>query len=627
MTKRERMKLNKAEERIASGEIIDQKSWKYLVELNSSTADQLDSIALIDGSRKYTYRQMFRNWEYYAEVFSALGMTREKGSRVGILAGIGAEPLLSFYALNMTGASVSMIPFFAALNEKMLENMIREEGITDLLVSDAITGIMGTVAPFPVFLKKFLEKKEELGLSNIIVLHVPVEGRFADKRLSVESRWIHEQLRDMPGIFLMEDLLCEYEASPIYYDSDTSGECSLIIHTSGTSDGIPKPVPFTDRQVNAAVNRFMHMEMTRELRGCAVSLQLIEMAGSYAIFDMVHLPLAYGGTVILLPQGLETPLLYKAIGEYRVNTLFISSLLIDKWMELPDYKAPDLSSLKLIAVGGSYLSADKKKTYNEWIRQRGARVRIINGYGLTETGAACILAPVDREDDAIGYPMPGVQVRIFDEEEEKFYKPEDGPRTGGLYIACDSLSSGRIGDKVYFEPTMIDGVPYYCTYDLVKVDQDGCLTAMGRMNRFFVNEKGVRFDSGLVEIAMTSRPGIRECGVVPAYKKQIHDTVPVLYLMTDSKGKESVRKVKEAICHVFITEELGSSMSLPDAVVITREIPYNAAGKVDSHEIAKGNVKGDRFKVIPIYRKDKLADIRLLPARDEGLPDFKDLIV
>ena len=121
------------------------------------TADQLDSIALIDGSRKYTYRQMFRNWEYYAEVFSALGMTREKGSRVGILAGIGAEPLLSFYALNMTGASVSMIPFFAALNEKMLENMIREEGITDLLVSDAITGIMGTVAPFPVFLKKFLE--------------------------------------------------------------------------------------------------------------------------------------------------------------------------------------------------------------------------------------------------------------------------------------------------------------------------------------------------------------------------------------------------------------------------------------------------------------------------------------
>ena len=127
MTKRERMKLEKIEERIASGEIINQKCWEYIVELNSYSAEQLDRTALIDADRKYTYRQLFRNWEYYAEVFSALGMTGQNHSRVGILGGFGAEPTIAYFALNMTGASVSLIPEFLGTDVETIKNMIREE--------------------------------------------------------------------------------------------------------------------------------------------------------------------------------------------------------------------------------------------------------------------------------------------------------------------------------------------------------------------------------------------------------------------------------------------------------------------------------------------------------------------
>ena len=63
----------------------EQKAWKYLRNLNSLNSDDLNRQAVIDGNRKYTYGQMFREWERYASVFSALEMTEEQNARVGIL--------------------------------------------------------------------------------------------------------------------------------------------------------------------------------------------------------------------------------------------------------------------------------------------------------------------------------------------------------------------------------------------------------------------------------------------------------------------------------------------------------------------------------------------------------------
>ena len=52
---------------------IKQKSWKYIYDANSNSEDELNAIALIDLNKKYTYREMFNEWEKYASVFSALG--------------------------------------------------------------------------------------------------------------------------------------------------------------------------------------------------------------------------------------------------------------------------------------------------------------------------------------------------------------------------------------------------------------------------------------------------------------------------------------------------------------------------------------------------------------------------
>ncbi|MCR5624044.1 MAG: alpha/beta hydrolase, partial [Lachnospiraceae bacterium] len=55
MKKIEQERLDKINERIESGEIIEQKAWEMIKELNSYSEERLNSVALINAEREYTY--------------------------------------------------------------------------------------------------------------------------------------------------------------------------------------------------------------------------------------------------------------------------------------------------------------------------------------------------------------------------------------------------------------------------------------------------------------------------------------------------------------------------------------------------------------------------------------------
>ena len=81
----------------------EQKAWKYIHDLCSLNSSDMSRLAVIDGNKKYTYRRMFREWERYASVFTAMEMTGEENARVGVLGSTCAEVIFAFYGLNMVG--------------------------------------------------------------------------------------------------------------------------------------------------------------------------------------------------------------------------------------------------------------------------------------------------------------------------------------------------------------------------------------------------------------------------------------------------------------------------------------------------------------------------------------------
>ena len=584
-------------------EIVNKKSWKYLVEVNSVSEERLNKVALIGMDRTYTYRQMFKNWEKYAEVFSALNITGENHSRLAVFDCCSIETSFAMYAANMTGASVAG---FAAtyISEKFpLDRAIREEKITDLFINDVIVN--------KKLLLNVAKKKYELGIRNIIVVRIPIEHEKMDPKLVSFSKKNYEELREVKGVLFMDDLLKEYEATPIKYASEEQDQDAFIMHTSGTTKGISKPVPLSDKALNAAAENQKLSGKFNDFANGAVILCTMVATSVYGFVNQLHEPLAFGAKVLILPMANSNPFFTEAIGYYKVNALFLTPYYFEIWCKMPKEMVPDFTTVKYVIVGGAYMSAEARKRYKKLAKEHGGEPQFINGYGMSETAGACIIQTEEVNNDSIGIPLPGVEVRIFDESDNTFYKVEDR-HSGVLYIHSDSISLGKIDDNVFFETEEIDGLPYICTYDVVHVNDDGTLTCKGRANRYFVNNDGIKFDAGIVETMIQAEPGVEICAVVPWYDKFLtHDTVPVLYVQTVGNVGNAEKTVSEALCNVFIHKDKEKETNLPMQCVITNQIPRNANGKADIFKITQEEIPGQRYIVRPKREGGKLVDITL----------------
>ncbi len=598
-------------ERLESGAMIDQPCWSFIKEMNSFSEERLDSVAIRDGYHAYTYRQLFRKWERYAEAFSGIGITGENHSRVALISTPTAESVFALYGLNMTGTSASLIYPLDLFDDKQIHSMIEREKITDLIVSE--------VWAFPKLMKRLLRDRESLGLRNIIVLESPMGGDFIVPWLEGIRNLNTALFREFDGGLVMEDLLKEYEATPIVYGPKKSSDSAIVLHTTGTVNGMHKPVPMSDKALNAFVPIALKAKATYDdfqgLPDHLVTCMTLNMSWVYGMVDMLHMPLGLGMELISLPWGGTNPRYGEAIEHYGFSVMFTSMNILDSWLKtMPEM---DLSTVKVVFMGGTYVSPEYKQKFNDYLKSCGSTARVINGYGLSELGGACIIAPSDRDDDAIGFPLPGYKVKIYDEDEKRYYDLADGPRTGLLVISSDTISSGKLDDTVFFELDRIDGEDYFNTNDLVRVNEDGSMTCIGRSNQFFINNAGVRFDAGLVQTAITAQPGIVACGLAPEFHKTLHDNIPVLYVETDKQGLNDLATIYQALIQAFIKGDTLEDTNMPSQCVIVEKIPLNTGGKVDLKRLASGAVTGDRFSVKPVKAVDgKVIDVVLVPAAE-----------
>lgn len=592
----------------------NQKAWKYIRDVTNTDLGNLNRIAIEDGVRKYTYGLMFREWERYASVFSALGMTAENRSRVGILGSTCAEGIFAFYGLNMVGADVSLVPSYSSLTPRKVVETIRSEKLTDFIVTDDFAQAN--------LIQELLSRQSELALRNILVLHVPVTGVTVNGALSAVQEAKHLYMQGLFGPVCMDTLLAVYGDHPVNYASEASGDTAVILHTSGTTGGTGKPVALSDRAVNAAAACFYKYEGLELPWENLVTAVIVDLSNAYSLIDQVHLPFAVGATVVCAPGGILNPWFYKAIPAHGITFLFTVSAMFERWMKLPECGDMDFSSLRFVALGGASVSVADKRRYHDFLRRHGAgEVELLNGYGVSELGGACCLSSPDLDDEAIGYPLPGVSVRLLDEEKGVFLSEKDAPCEGVLYLNSTAIATTELDGEVILKTERVGRKLYICTNDLVRMDTDGKLTFLGRANRYFLHDEGKKYESGRVETEFSRQSGIESCAVAPVYVKTTHDNIPMLCVKTLAAGEAAGEAVQKALRQVFIVEKTLKPDNIPSRVMIARELPRNANGKIDLYRISRGEVEGDVYTVKPVYLLDTLADFKLLPCQ-EGPADM-----
>lgn len=583
---------------------IEQKAWHYLKEINSLCPDQSDALALTDGCRSYRYTQMFERFEKNAAVFTALGMTCRNRSRVGLIGSTSADTVCALYGLNMVGAEVSVISCFQSFQIRKLIYTIRNEALTDLILTDDYVQ--------PDVFAGLMAQKEALGLRNVIYLHIPIGGKAIEHGLSLMQEQKYAWMWNWVAPYTMDALLAQYGSGSVDYASLDSCDTSFILHTSGTSTGTGKPIPLSDKALNFFGRSYHMLPGLGDLTEKAVCGVSIDLSNVYALANQLHAPLALNAAVVMVPGAAFNPLYYRAVTDTEMSVLFTTPAQLEMWIQLIPAPNFDFSTLRCVVSGGAAMSVRSKKRIRSFLTRHGAKnLRLIDGYGLSELGGACILSTTDPEDASIGYPLPGVEVRLFDEESGVFKGREDAPCTGVLYLRSDAMTCGFLDGQDLVRQEIVEGKRFLCSNDLVSMDETGKITFLGRANRYFLNNDGIKYESGKVEIAFSGQEGIESCGVVPVYLKSIHDNIPMLCVKPLINDDTAEAVVCRALETVFLKDQSLALTNIPLRVLIAEELPRNPNGKIDANRIGRGLVVGRRYAVETDRENEQITGFRL----------------
>ncbi|MBS1859814.1 MAG: long-chain fatty acid--CoA ligase [Acidobacteria bacterium] len=140
--------------------------------------------------------------------------------------------------------------------------------------------------------------------------------------------------------------------------------------------------------------------------------------------------------------------------------------------------------LKVPASGAAPLGKDLAEFYE------AIGMPLIEGYGLTEGGVAS-LNPLDRpKPGSIGIPLPGVEVRISEENE--------------ILIKSPCLFSGYLNDPGTTSEVLRGG--WLHTGDIGHVDSDGYIFITGRKKELIVSSTGKKIYPARVEALFKTEP-------------------------------------------------------------------------------------------------------------------------
>jgi acyl-CoA synthetase (AMP-forming)/AMP-acid ligase II len=333
---------------------------------------------------------------------------------------------------------------------------------------------------------------------------------------------------------------------------------SLLLTTSGTT-GAPRLVrrdaPALDA-VGTACARTIGIDEAD------VMLAMVPLHHSYGI-DQALLTAVVAGCAIELHRRFDPVRARLALLERGISILPAVPVMFDalaRHSKLP-IRVP---RLRRAYSAGSPLP---RRVFDQFERAFGVGIGQI--YGATEFGSVTFNDPDgdDRDPEAAGRPMQGVQIRILDPRDPDPERPAASGSEGQLAVASPSMMSAYVGEA---RPPTERG--FLLTGDLGRLDAAGRLRLTGRL-RLLIDVGGIKVNPAEVESVLVRHPAVREAVVL---------AVP----FSDTTARLRALVVPEPGCEVrpdelrrFAREHL-IHYKVPRIIEIRTNMPRSPTGKI-----------------------------------------------
>nr|XP_016994998.2 luciferin 4-monooxygenase-like [Drosophila takahashii] len=358
----------------------------------------------------------------------------------------------------------------------------------------------------------------------------------------------------LEGVSSIEALLVPTDSEQFYRPEplQEGGKQTVAILCSSGTTGPPKCAHFSSTRL-----------ISQTLLDCGPVLfsttSLSWMSGLW--FLMVTTALR---TTRLITKNPFTPLyILQLVEKYKVSCLSVSPANTVALINFPGATAEVLTSIRYLLLGGTIIFPATVQRSRELFK--GAIVTTI--YGMTESG---VIASGIGNDKAVGWPAPGVRVRIVDEKGENLGHNQ----IGEVYAHTGETWKG------YFEnpeetSRMQDPEGWFHTGDLGYFDERHYLYLVDR-RRSTLKYQYVHYWPGEIENVISELKEVQNVCVVGIHNELTGDEAGALVVTK----KESVISAKDIIDHVA-RRLPGVHRQLHAGVQFTEELPVNPNGKTD----------------------------------------------
>ena len=483
--------------------------------LDRTAARQGQKTAILSKDEELTFHAL--NERVYALAAHLQQEGIGPGDRVGLLLPNSTAIPLSYFATQKIGAVTVILD--ARLKGKELEGVLADADLKLLVVHSQL----------------FSEVDEVFKTAAVIPLWI---ANGADER-SFEKRFSRP-------------------ANSVSLPNRMADDDALILYTSGTT-GEPKGVVLSYRNLiqYPRVMTEMRVSDASTIRGCILPM-------SHIVGPVVCNELAEKGYKLVIFDQINPITLLEGIQRYRVNVFESVPIVFQLLLGVKNLASYDTSSMRIAAMMGTSIPLPLLRAF----QSAQPHIKVIQGYGLTETSPLITLVDPDKAEakmGSIGRAVSGVEVKIVDETGKELADDEPGeiitrgPHVMKGYFRRPDATAQRIRDGWLY------------TGDVGKRGADGYYYHLGRRDDMIITG-GLNVYPAEVENMIYTYAGVQETVVFPipdAKRGQVIGAAVVPRPGATLNEKELL---------TFLRANLAN-FKVPDRIVVRETLPRTSSGK------------------------------------------------
>jgi acyl-CoA synthetase (AMP-forming)/AMP-acid ligase II len=333
-----------------------------------------------------------------------------------------------------------------------------------------------------------------------------------------------------------------------------------LIYTSGTT-GQPKGVMVTHANIMADIHNFNYWMRYKEGGVYLHAAPIFHIADFPSMFAAP----AFGACQITVPK-FNAQSFCETVERERVSHAVLVPTMINLLVQSPEATKYDLSSLEVLAYGGSPMAPELIRRTRELL----PNVQLVQVYGLSETGFLTGLQDNEHVDGRLlscGRPCPGIDLQVTDETG----KPVDPGKPGEFVARGANVMRGYWNNPEETALAFRDGM--FRTGDVGYQDPEGYFYILERLKDMIVTG-GENVYSGEVEAVIYQHPAVREAAVFGIPDAQWGELVTAYVVLKPGNALNANELI--AHCRRFL-----ANYKVPRRIEFSEgELPKSGSGKI-----------------------------------------------